>query len=264
MPYSEIFWFCVAFAVGAVAGSFLNVLVFRLPVMAREEDPDLDLWSPRSRCPHCLRTIQPLGLIPILGYLVLRGRCAFCETPISPQYPLLELVAGLLAVGALAGADSLAKAGAYATLGWGLMALGLIDWRTRTLPDLLVYPLLWLGLLANARDLFAPTGDAVIGAVAGYLSLWLLNRLFYFFRNEPGMGHGDFKMFAVCGAWLGWAPLPWVALAASILTLAPWLVLRARGEDRRALPFGPALGLALFGALVWQDIAEAALGGTGL
>lgn len=255
MPHSEIFWLCTAFVVGTAAGSFLNMLVFRLPVMVREENPELTLWSPRSHCPHCHRTIRPLHLIPIFGYLVLRGRCAFCGVPISSQYPLLELAAGLLAVGALAGTGSLPKAGAYAILGWGLLALALIDWRTQLLPDLLVYPLLWLGLLVNTHELFAPLQEAVIGAIAGYLSLWLLNYLFYAFRKEAGMGHGDFKMFAVCGAWLGWTTLPWVALGASILTLLLWSTRRAWSRAQRALPFGPALALSLFGFLIWRDSA---------
>lgn len=253
MPHFEIFWLCIAFIVGTAVGSFLNVLVFRLPVMVREEDPGVTLWSPRSHCPRCRRTIRLLHLTPILGYLALRGRCAFCSIPISPQYPLLELAAGLLAAGALAGAGSLPEAGAYAILGWGLLALALIDWRTQLLPDLLVYPLLWLGLLANTQGWFAPLHEAVLGAMAGYLSLWLLNGLFYAFRKEAGMGHGDFKMFAVCGAWLGWMMLPWVALGASVLTLLLWLACRARGPARRALPFGPALASSLFGFLIWPD-----------
>ena len=264
MLNSEIFWLCATFVVGTVAGSFLNVLVFRLPVMVRGENSELTLWSPRSQCPHCHRTIRAFHLVPILGYLALRGRCAFCNVPISLQYPLLELAAGLLAVGAVAGTDSLPEAGAYAILGWGLLALALIDWQTQLLPDLLVYPLLWLGLLVNTQELFAPLHEAVIGVAAGYLSLWLLNHLFYFFRKEAGMGYGDFKMFAVCGAWLGWMMLPWVALSASVLTLLLWLTRRAWNRTRRALPFGPALALSLFGFLVWQDSTRSLVGWPGL
>lgn len=264
MPHSEIFWLCIAFVVGTAVGSFLNVVVFRLPVMVRGENPRLTLWSPRSHCPHCLRTIRLLHLVPIFGYLALRGRCAFCNTSISLQYPLLELTAGLLAVGALTSAASLPEAGAYAILGWGLLALALIDWRTQLLPDLLVYPLLWLGLLVNTHELFVPLHEAVVGAVAGYLSLWLLNHLFYFFRKEAGMGYGDFKMFAVCGAWLGWMMLPWIAFGASVLTLLLWLTRRAWRHTQRALPFGPALGLSLFGFLIWRDSAQSLIGWPGL
>ena len=264
MPHPEIFWLCAAFIIGTAVGSFLNVLVFRLPVMARGKNPEVTLCFPRSRCSHCHRTIRMPHLVPILGYLALRGRCAFCDAPISLQYPLLELAAGLLAVGALAGASSLSEAGAYAVLGWGLLALALIDWQTRLLPDLLVYPLLWLGLLANTRGLFAPLHEAVVGVMAGYLSLWLLNHLFHFFRKENGMGYGDFKMFAVCGAWLGWMMLPWVAVSASTLTLLLWLAWRAFDRTPRALPFGPALALSLFGFLIWQDSARALAGWFGL
>ena len=263
MPHSEIFWLCTAFVAGTAAGSFLNVLVHRLPVMARGEDSELTLWSPRSRCPHCCQTIRLRHLVPILGYLALRGHCASCKTPISLQYPVLELASGLLAVGVVASTESLFEAGAYAVLGWGLLALALIDWQTRLLPDLLVYPLLWLGLLVNTFGLFAPLHEAVIGAAAGYLSFWLLSHLFYFLRKEPGMGYGDFKMFAVCGAWLGWMMLPWIALAASMLTLLLWLAQRMWNRAERALPFGPAMALALFGFLVWGDPARSLIDGTG-
>ena len=260
MLYSDILWLFAAFAIGTVAGSFLNVLVSRLPIMVRGENPELNLWAPRSHCPQCRQTLRPRHLVPVFSYLVLRGRCAFCKVPIPPRYPLLELVAGLLAVGAVASMGSLPQAGAYAVLGWGLLALTLIDWQTQLLPDLLIYPLLWLGLLVNAYGLFAPLHEAVIGAAAGYLSLWLLNHLFYLIRKEAGMGYGDFKMFAVCGAWLGWMMLPWVALGASVLTLLLWLALLAQGRTKRALPFGPALALSLFGCLLWQDSAQSLAG----
>lgn len=263
MPHSEVFWLCAAFVAGTVAGSFLNVLVHRLPVMARGEDPELTLCSPRSRCPHCGQTIRFRHLVPILSYLALRGRCASCKASISLRYPVLELAAGLLAVGVVASTDSLLEASACAVLGWGLLALSLIDWQARLLPDLLVYPLLWLGLLVNTYGLFTPLHEAVIGAAAGYLSLWLLNQLFYFLRKEPGMGYGDFKMFAACGAWLGWTVLPWIAFAASMLTLLLWLARRIWNHGERALPFGPALALALFGFLIWRDSAQSLIGGTG-
>lgn len=263
MPHSEVFWLCAAFVAGTAAGSFLNVLVHRLPIMALGEDPGLTLWSPRSRCPQCHQTIRLRHLVPILSYLSLRGRCASCEASISLRYPVLELTAGLLAVGVVASADSLLEAAACAMLGWGLLALALIDWQTQLLPDLLVYPLLWLGLLVNTSGLFAPLHEAVIGAVAGYLSLWLLNHLFHFLRKEHGMGYGDFKMFAVCGAWLGWMMLPWIAFAASILTLLPWLARRIWNHAERRLPFGPALALALFGFLIWRDSARSLIGGSG-
>ena len=149
MPHSEIFWLCAAFVAGTAAGSFLNVLVHRLPVMARGENPELTLWSPRSRCLRCHQTIRLRHLVPILSYLALRGRCASCKASISLRYPVLELTAGLLAVGVVASTDSLLEASAYAVLGWGLLALALIDWQTQLLPDLLIYPLLWLGLLVT-------------------------------------------------------------------------------------------------------------------
>ncbi len=263
MPHSEVFWLCTAFVAGTAAGSFLNVLVHRLPVMVQADPPELSLWAPRSHCPHCRRTIRLRHLVPIFSYLALRGRCASCATSISLQYPLVELAAGLLAVGAVASTDTLIEAGLYAGLGWGLLALALIDWQTQLLPDLLVYPLLWLGLLVNTAGRFAPLHEAVIGAAAGYLSLWLLNHLYAALRKEPGMGYGDFKMFAVCGAWLGWTMLPWIASAASMLTLLLWLTRRVANRAGRTLPFGPALAVALFGLLVWREPARSLIGGSG-
>ena len=263
MPHSEIPWLCLALVVGTVVGSFLNVLVHRLPIMLREADPELSLWSPRSHCPACRSTLRPLHLVPILGYLWLRGRCAFCRAPIAVRYPLLELVAGLLAVAAVAGTDSLLEAGAWAALGWGLLTLAVIDWQTQLLPDLIVHPLLWLGLLVNITGQFAPLHEAVLGAVAGYLSFWILAHLFRALRKQDGLGGGDLKMFALCGAWIGWTGLPSVALIASLLTLLLGLVHRLRGAPGRALPFGPALALALFGLLLGQHVLDPTAGGAG-
>jgi len=244
MP-AEPFWLLVVFLFGAIVGSFLNTLVARLPDMVLQPSSDLNLCTPRSFCPQCRQTLRARDLMPLFSYLALRGRCHACGVHIPLQYFLLEVAAGLLALGAWLWFQDPIQVIASAILGWGLLALSVIDWRTQLLPDLIVYPLLWLGLLVNLNGTFAPLEDAVIGAVAGYLSFWFLYHLFRLLTREEGMGGGDFKLFATCGAWLGWMFLPWVALMASLFCLAMWLVRLLTGHPSRRLAFGPALSLAL-------------------
>ncbi len=244
------FWFVAVFLSGAIAGSFLNTLVARLPNMLLQPASGLSLNAPRSFCPVCEHALRVRDLVPLFSYLALRGRCAHCNVTIPRRYFVLELTAGLIALGAWWHFADLQDAIAVAILGWGLLALSVIDWRTQLLPDLIVYPLLWLGLLVNLNGTFAPLGDAVIGAAAGYLSLWFLHHLFRLLAREEGMGGGDFKLFAVGGAWLGWMYLPWIALLASVLCLLSWLVLLLRGQRTRQLAFGPALSAAMAWLLV--------------
>ena len=243
-------WPVAVFLSGAIAGSFLNTLVARLPDMLLRPAPDLSLSTPRSFCPTCKQTLRIRDLVPLFSYLVLRGHCAHCGVRIPWRYFVLEVTAGFIALGAWWHFNDPLEATAVSVLGWGLLALSVIDWRTRLLPDLIVYPLLWLGLLLNLNDTFAPLPDAVIGAAAGYLSLWFLHHLFRLLVREEGMGGGDFKLFAVCGAWLGWMFLPWIALLASVLCLLSWLALLLRGQHARQLAFGPALSAALAWMLI--------------
>jgi len=258
-----------ALLLGLIVGSFLNVLVHRLPLMmerrwqaeAREALalPELpagerfDLFLPSSHCPHCQHRIRPWENIPLLGYLLLRGRCSACHTRISPRYPLVELASAGLTVFAAWHFGVSASAAAFMLLSWGLLVLSLIDIEHQLLHDALVLPLLWLGLIVNAFDLFVPLDQALWGAVAGYLILWSVYWLFRLITGRDGMGYGDFKLLAMLGAWGGWQTLPFILLFSSLLGAVVGLVqLRVKGRQMATpIPFGPYLALAGWIALLW-------------
>lgn len=258
-----------ALLLGLLVGSFLNVLVYRLPLMMerrwREEAREaldlpaqpagerFDLFLPPSRCPHCQHRIRPWENIPLLGYLILRGRCSACQAGISPRYPLVELASAGLALFAAWHFGVSASAAAFMLLSWGLLALSLIDIDHQLLPDVLVLPLLWLGLIVNAFDLFVPLDQALWGAVAGYLVLWSVYWVFRLITGKDGMGQGDFKLLAMLGAWGGWQILPFTLLSGSLLGAVLGLILlRAKGEQTSTpIPFGPYLALAGWIALLW-------------
>ncbi len=249
-------WIGLAILAGLLIGSFLNVVIHRIPVMMEREEanyiaelrnepqpyPDrYDLVSPRSACPTCGHGIGALENIPVISYLWLRGRCRMCKTAISPRYPLVELTGALLA-GLVAwhfGPTWQALAGIV--LAWTLLALTLIDADTQLLPDQLTLPLLWLGLLLNLWGMFVPLVDAVIGAMAGYLSLWSVYWLFKLVRGKEGMGYGDFKLMAALGAWFGWQALPALILLSSLVGLAFGVTRIAMRRQHRdtPFPFGP-------------------------
>ncbi|WP_370663928.1 prepilin peptidase [Massilia forsythiae] len=253
--------------VGLLIGSFLNVVVHRLPIMDQREIDNyiayqagtalphqdrFDLMVPRSRCPHCGHQITALENIPIVSWLVLRGKCSQCKAPISPRYPIVEAVTGLLAAALVWHFGSGWLGLAALAFGCILVALTLIDYDTKTLPDVLTYPLLWLGLLVNLNGTLVPLRDAVIGAVAGYLFLWTVSRLYRMVRGQIGMGEGDFKLLAGFGAWFGWSMLPALILMSagvgSVVGVALILFRRIRPEQQ--IPFGPYLAgagiIALF------------------
>jgi leader peptidase (prepilin peptidase) / N-methyltransferase len=251
----------VALLVGLCVGSFLNVVVHRLPKMlerdwraqcaelAGEAPAPADaynLWTPRSACPGCGHRIGALENIPVVSWLVLRGRCSACKAAISPRYPLVELAGGLLAAYAIWHFGPTAKGLAACLLLWTLIALSVIDADTQLLPDNLTLPLLWTGLIANLAGLFVPLADAVIGAIAGYLVLWTVYWLFRLIRGKEGMGYGDFKLLAALGAWLGWKMLPVIILLSSVAGAAIGILLIAfQGRDKATpLPFGPYLAIA--------------------
>ena len=256
-----------AAVIGLCVGSFLNVVIHRLPKMMErgwadqcaelagrepEAKPRYDLVVPRSACPACGHAITAIENVPVVSWLALRGRCRACKAPISPRYPVVELVAGALAVAAIwqfgAGWTGLA---ACAFL-WTLLALAFIDADTQLLPDDLTLPLLWGGLLANLFGLFVPLASAVVGAIAGYLVLWVVYWLFKLIRGKEGMGYGDFKLLAALGAWLGWSMLPQIVLVSSVLGAAGGiLTIVLKGRDKTVpMPYGPWLagagGIALF------------------
>lgn len=264
------FYLGSVFVLGLIVGSFLNVVILRLPAMLEADwranaaeilerpapaDKPAGLVKSRSACPNCGATIRAWHNIPVISYILLRGRCADCGTRISWQYPLVELAAALLAL-AVAWRFGFGMPALLAlTYTWILVALTGIDWRTQYLPDNLTLPLLWLGLLASLGGWFATPVDAIIGAAAGYLSLWSVYHVFRLVTGKEGMGYGDFKLFAAIGAWLGWQALPLVILLASVVGAAAGLAMMAGGKMERGvpMPFGPFLAAAGWLALVAGD-----------
>ena len=248
---------------GLVVGSFLNVVAHRLPIMLQRQwrmDGDAavaaeryDLAFPASHCPACKTPIAWRHNLPLLGWLWLRGRCAVCKAPIPIRYPLVELTAGLLA-GAVAlrfgpGFAALAAIG----LSLALLVLTQIDIEHLLLPDAITLPGIWAGLVVNLGGTFTDLRSAVIGAVAGYLSLWLVYHLFKWLTGKEGMGYGDFKLLALLGAWLGWQALPACILLASLLGTVYGVVAIVRGAHARQqpFPFGPFLAVAGWISLMW-------------
>jgi leader peptidase (prepilin peptidase)/N-methyltransferase len=258
----------VGAALGLAIGSFLNVVIHRLPKMMEREwqaqcaelrgetpaaGPRFDLMAPRSGCPSCGHRITPLENIPLASYLWLRGRCSACRAPIGIRYPIVE------AFTAIATAYCAWRFGfGYAALGamlftWCMIALAVIDIDTQLLPDSITLPMLWAGLIFNLRGTFVDLQSAVVGAVAGYLVLWVVYWAFKLATGKEGMGFGDFKLLAAIGAWLGWKMLPFVILASSFVGAVAGIalmVLARRGRDV-PIPFGPYLAGAGLIALFW-------------
>jgi len=258
----------VAAVVGLCVGSFLNVVVHRLPKMMErswqrecaelaghppEEASRYNLVVPRSACPACGHRITAAENIPVVSWLALRGKCSACGAAISPRYPLVELLGGVVAAGAIWKFGPTWQGIAACAFLWALLALTFIDFDTQLLPDDLTLPLLWGGLLANLYGLFVPLPEAVIGAIAGYLVLWSIYWLFKLIRGKEGMGHGDFKLLAALGAWLGWKMLPLIVLASSVVgALIGIGLVVLKGRDHNVpLAFGPYLAIAGMLALFW-------------
>jgi leader peptidase (prepilin peptidase)/N-methyltransferase len=209
-------------------------------------EPTYNLVVPRSACPACGKPITALQNIPVVSWLALRGKCAACKAPISARYPVVEALGGILAAYAIWRFGATPRGLGACVLLWTLLALTMIDFDTQLLPDDLTLPLLWAGLIANLGGLFVPLPDAVIGAVAGYLSLWTIYWLFKLIRGKEGMGHGDFKLLAALGAWLGWQVLPLIVLLSSVVGAAIGIALIVfKGRDHSVpLAFGPYLAIA--------------------
>jgi leader peptidase (prepilin peptidase)/N-methyltransferase len=253
---------------GLLIGSFLNVVVYRLPIMsqreldnyiAHEAGKDLphqdrfNLMVPRSACPHCGHQITALENIPIVSWLFLRGKCSACKAPISPRYPIVEAVTGLLSAVLVWHFGSGWLGLASLVFAYFLIAMTLIDYDTKTLPDDLTFPLLWLGLLINLDGTIVPLRDAVIGAMAGYMSLWAVYWLFKLATGKEGMGYGDFKLLAALGAWMGWAMLPTIIILSSVVgaIVGISLIVFARRDRNNPIPFGPYLAAAGMIALLY-------------
>ncbi len=258
----------VAGVLGLLVGSFLNVVIHRLPKMmerewhaqcaelsgkAPKQVPRYDLAVPRSACPHCGHAIGAMENIPVLSYLFLRGRCRGCGAPISPRYPIVEALSGIVSAYA-AWHFGFGLAG-IAAIGfvWALIALTFIDFDTQLLPDDITLPLLWLGLLLNLNGAFTTLPQAVVGAAVGYLALWGVYWLFKLATGKEGMGYGDFKLLAAIGAWLGWTMLPLVILLSSVVgaVVGIMLIVFARHGRHIPIPFGPYLAGGGLIALFW-------------
>ncbi|MCS6944297.1 MAG: A24 family peptidase [Sutterellaceae bacterium] len=270
MSADTIFLLC-ATACGLAVGSFLNVVIHRLPRMmeadwrahcaeleGRPQAPvsvPYNLWTPRSHCPTCRTPLRVRDNIPLVSYLWLRGRCAHCGARISPRYPAVEALSAALSA-LVAWRFGFSAAAALALIfTWTLIAASFIDADTTLLPDQLTLPLLWLGLLANLSAVFAPLADAVIGAAAGYVVLWSIYWLFKLATGKEGMGYGDFKLLAALGAWMGWKMLLPILLLSSLVAAIVGIALIALAQRGREVPiaFGPYLAAAGFVALLYGD-----------
>ena len=260
-----------ALLLGLIIGSFLNVLIHRLPIMLDRDwttqsramlglppEPKgaaYNLLLPHSECPRCSHKIRAWENIPVISYLMLRGKCAECRAKISLRYPLVELATGILSAFVVYHFGLSWQAGAFLVLTWGLLAMSLIDADHQLLPDVLVLPLLWLGLIVNGQGLFTDLYAALWGAVAGYLSLWLVYWAFKLITGKEGMGYGDFKLLAMLGAWGGWQILPLTILLSSLVGAVLGLVMlkMRNAQTSTPIPFGPYLAIAGWIALLWGD-----------
>ncbi|HLF96290.1 MAG TPA: A24 family peptidase [Methylococcaceae bacterium] len=266
----------LAALLGLMIGSFINVLIHRLPLMmerqwkrecheflsmeAPVEEDNLNLLTPRSRCPQCLQTIRAWENIPILSFLLQKGRCRHCGAAISFRYPLVEALTAMVTVAVVWRFGWSVPALFALPFSWTLLGLAFIDFDRQLLPDSMTQPLLWTGLLLNGQSVYVDGPSSVYGAVAGYLTLWLIYHLFRLATGKEGMGYGDFKLLAALGAWLGWQKLPLIVLLSSLTGAVLGLTLIGLGLRSREqpMPFGPYLAIAGWIALLWGDSLIAA------
>ena len=269
---SQLFFLLACGALGLVVGSFLNVVIYRLPLMMEtawnrecrehagisadtDEQQRFNLLTPASRCPQCDHRISALENIPLISYLFLKGRCSGCGTSISIRYPAVELATAILSVvTALHFGYSLQTVAALGFT-WALIALFLIDFDHQILPDSITLPLLWTGLLLSLFNLFVDSHNSIVGAIAGYLALWTIFHAFKLLTGKEGMGYGDFKLLAAIGAWVGWQSLPVVILFSSVVGAAIGISLMLfKGRDHsQPMPFGPFLAAAGWMTLLWGN-----------
>src|SRR5471030_3105978 len=264
----NLFATLVAALFGLIVGSFLNVVIYRIPKMMQRESDNYvavesglppphteryNLMLPHSHCGACGHKITAMENIPVISYLVLRGKCRACQAPISARYPLVELLTGVLSAVLIWHFGSGWAGLASLVFLWLLIAMTFIDADTQMLPDDLTFPLLWAGLLVNINGTFVPLQDAVIGAAAGYLFLWSVYWAFKLATGKEGMGYGDFKLLGAIGAWLGWKMLPLVILLSSLVgaLVGVALIVLARHGRNVPIPFGPYLAAGGVVALFW-------------
>jgi leader peptidase (prepilin peptidase)/N-methyltransferase len=271
LAHSPVLFLITAGLFSLMVGSFLNVVIHRLPIMMEQEwrlqcselqgqttpaqEATFNLWTPRSRCPACGHAIQATENIPLFSYLVQRGRCAHCQTPISAQYPLVEALSAILAVITAWHFGFGWQTAAAFVLTWALLALSVIDFQHQLLPDNITLPFLWLGLGLALFDVFTDLRSSVIGAMAGYLCLWGVYHLFRLLTGKEGMGYGDFKLLAMLGAWQGWQHLPAIIIVSSAVgAVLGSLLILVSGRDRHVpIPFGPFLAAAGWITLLWGE-----------
>jgi leader peptidase (prepilin peptidase)/N-methyltransferase len=268
---------CFVVILGLLVGSFLNVVIHRLPKMmerdwedqckefiANHKDPaslqlpkpgSFNLMIPRSRCPNCGHQIKSWENIPVISYLALGGKCSACKTKISARYPIIEITTGVLSAAVIFYIGINWNGLAALIFTWSLIALTMIDFDTYLLPDDITLPLLWLGLIVNSFNAFTDLPSALWGAIAGYLSLWSVYKLFKLLTGKEGMGYGDFKLLAALGAWMGWQMLPQIILLSSLVGAVIGIsLIIVRGRDKNIpIPFGPYLAIAGWIAFVWGD-----------
>lgn len=251
-------------------GSFLNVVIYRLPIILKAKWTDMSreylnishdkeattsLILPRSQCPHCNESIKPWHNIPVLSFIILKGKCFSCRTPISYRYPLVECLTAVCAILVLYAYGFTLQTVWGLIFVYALIPLAFIDLDTQLLPDEITIPLIWIGLLANTQALFVPLETAVLSAIGAYISLWSFVKLFYLLTHKEGMGEGDLKLFSALGAWLGWKVLPLIILFSSLFgAIIGLIVINYKRKNKDTpLPFGPYLCLSGFIALIWGE-----------
>nr|WP_084162428.1 A24 family peptidase [Methylocaldum szegediense] len=260
-----------------MVGSFLNVVIHRLPIMLErnwrrecrafldlepEPEPDqpYNLLVPGSRCPRCDRPIRAWENIPIVSYLLLKRRCKGCRTPIPFRYPAIEALTALISIAVAWHFGFTWQTASALILSWSLICLSFIDFDRQLLPDAITLPVLWTGLFLNVFNIFTDSASSILGAIFGYLSLWLVYHVFRLATGKEGMGYGDFKLLAMLGAWLGWSLLPVVVLLSSLVgaVIGTTMVAVFRRDRSIPIPFGPYLAIAGWIALMWGDDINAA------
>jgi len=264
------FFYAVIIFLGLSVGSFLNVVIYRLPLMLEKEWTEqchdflqhdtndethekFNLSYPASSCPQCDHKIRFWENIPVISYLILGGKCSNCKSHISFQYPLIEIITAVLSVAVAYHFGATLQTLAALILTWSLISLTLIDAQKQLLPDNITQPLLWLGIIINLSALFTSIESSIIGAITGYLILWSIYQLFKLVTGKEGMGYGDFKLLAVLGAWMGWEMLPLIIVLSSVVGAVIGIAMIAfKKHDKSVpIPFGPYLAIAGWIAFLW-------------